>query len=85
MRTEQVQLEDWVWAALHSAAARRGVEISDLIRSAIEEKYLQTARERVEAFRAWQAPWRDRADIGDSTEYVRQLREDDRLDRLYQE
>jgi hypothetical protein len=54
VKSEQVQLEDWAWAAL----------------------------QRAEAFRAWKAPWRERQDIGDSSEYVRDLREDDRLNRL---
>lgn len=45
----------------------------------------QIARERVEAFRAWKAPWGDRDDIGDSVEYVSRLRDDGRLGRLYAE
>jgi hypothetical protein len=63
----------------------RVCHVSDLIRSAIEEKYLRTARQRVDAFRVWQAPWRDREDITDAAEYVRELRQDGRLDRLYPE
>jgi hypothetical protein len=49
------------------------------------EALLSTAAERVRAFRAWKAPWRDRDDIGPALEYVQQLREDTRLDRLYSE
>jgi len=83
--SRQVQLEEWAWDALRAAAAQRGVAVSDLIREAVEEKYLKGARCRVEAFRAWQAPWRDRDDIGDSAEYVRRLRQDNRLERIYSE
>ena len=83
--TAQVPLEDWAWAALQSVASEKGIPVSELIRSAVEEKYLQGPRSRVEAFRAWKAPWRDRGDIRDAAEYVRELREDGRIDRLYSE
>ena len=85
MKVAEIELEDWAWTALQSAANRKGVSVSDLIRGAIEEKYLRTAAERVRAFRQWKAPWRDRDDIGETAAYVRQLREDDRLERLYPE
>jgi hypothetical protein len=85
MKRAQVNLEDATWSALEQVARAQGVTLADLIRAAVEEKYMQSARERVDAFRAWQAPWRDRDDIGDSSEYIRQLREDDRLDRIYSE
>ncbi len=85
MTTAQVALEDWAWAALQAVAAKKGIPVSEWIRSAVEEKYLRVPGARLGAFRAWQAPWRDREDIGDSSEYVRQLREDGRLDRLYSE
>jgi hypothetical protein len=85
MKRAQVNLEDATWSALEQLARAQGVTVADLIRAAVEEKYIQSARERVEAFRAWKAPWRDRDDIGDSSEYIRQLREDDRLDRIYSE
>lgn len=91
MRSEQVQLDDWAWIVLQAVASERGVGISDLISSAVEEKYLQnasekrTAQERIEAFRSWRAPWSERDDIGDSTEYVRRLGQDDKIERLYSE
>jgi hypothetical protein len=61
------------------------MSVADLIRVAVEEKYIQTARERVEAFRAWKAPWHDRDDIGDSSACIQQIRKDDRLERIYPE
>jgi 3',5'-cyclic AMP phosphodiesterase CpdA len=85
VRTAEVQLEDWAWAALQGVASSEGVAVSDLIRTAVEEKYLRTAGERVEAFKNWQAPWHDREDIGDPAEYIEQLRRDGRIDRLYPE
>ncbi len=85
MRTAHIHLEDWAWTALEAAANKDGVGVADLILSAIQEKYLQAADQRVEAFRTWQPPWRDREDIGDSVAYVSQLRQDSRLDRFYPE
>ena len=85
VRTAEVQIEDWAWTALQGLASDQGVAVSDLIRAALEEKYyLSAARRRVEAFRSWQAPWHDREDIGDASGYVERLRQDDRIDRLFQ-
>jgi hypothetical protein len=71
-------------ASALSGAGIAGQE-SDLTRAAVEEKHLRTTNERVEAFRKWNAPWRDREDIGHSTEYINELREDDRIERLRSE
>jgi hypothetical protein len=85
MSIREIQLEDWAWEALDSEAERNGVGVSVLIREAVAEKYLPSSTQRVEAFRQWKGPWADRDDIGDAVEYVRKLREDDRIKRLYTE
>jgi len=72
--TAQFPIEDWAWAALQAVANEKGIPVSELIRSAVEEKYLRLPAARLEAFRAWQAPWHDREDIGNASEYVSQLR-----------
>jgi hypothetical protein len=68
MKQARVDFEDATWAALQHIAGLRGIEVSDLIRAAVEEKYIHSACEWVEAFRTWKAPWYD---IEDSDEYVR--------------
>jgi hypothetical protein len=83
MKEAQVSLEDTTWSVLQAIASREGREVSDLIRVAVEEKYLSDAKERVEAFRAWKSPWQDRDDLGDSSEYIERLRQDDRMERIY--
>lgn len=85
MRTAEIEFEEKTWAALQSVAAVQGVGVPELIRTVVEEKYSASAEARVAAFRAWQGPWKTRNDMGDSDQYVRQLRTDDRLDRLYTE
>jgi hypothetical protein len=85
MSTREIQLEDWAWETLDSEAARNGIGISDLIGAAVAEKYLRSPAQRVEAFRNWKGPWRERHDIGDAAEYVRRLREDDRIERVHAE
>jgi hypothetical protein len=56
--------------------------MSELVRQAIRETYLSPSADRTAAMRAVVGLWKDRADVGDSTEYVRKLRDDSRLDRL---
>ncbi len=85
MRTAEIHFEEGTWATLQSLAVEQGVGVPELIRAAVEEKYLSGMADRVAAFRTGQGPWKDREDTGDSSEYVRQLRTDNRLDRLYVE
>ena len=85
MQPAQIELEDWAWAVLREVSTQKGVGISDLIQLAVQEKYRMTDPARIEAFREWRAPWRDRDDIGDAETFVRALRDDTRLARLYSE
>jgi macrodomain Ter protein organizer (MatP/YcbG family) len=83
VRQTQVQLEDEVWNNLEARAKREGTTIEDLARQAIRERYCSSGREeRRRAMMAFVGIRADRDDIGDSTEYIRELREDDRLERL---
>ena len=82
MRRTQLYLDEDLWKLLHTIAVQSKVTISDLVRTAIREKYNQNALRRKEAMEAVIGLWKDRTDIGDTEAYVRKLRRDNRLERL---
>jgi len=75
-------VDDDVWQALQIRARQSGSTMSELVRKAIRETYMNPAADRKAAMLAVVGLWKDRGDIGDSTEYVRALRRESRLDRL---
>ena len=84
VKTAELHLDDWAWKNLQAAARRQGVAVPQLIRAAVEEKYLHAAAERrIDAFRKWVAPWRDRDDFAATGTYIRGLRRGHRLKQLY--
>jgi hypothetical protein len=82
MRRTQLYLDDALWKALHTRARSEGTSISELVRRAARERYLSNLEERRKAMLAFAGIRKDRADLPDSTEYVRGLRQDTRIDRL---
>jgi len=82
MRRTQLYLDDDLWNALHARARSQGTTISDLVRRAARERYLGNLDERREAMQALVGISADRADLADSTEYLRTLRRGTRIDRL---
>lgn len=82
MRRTQLYVDDDVWQALQIRARQSGSTMSELVRKAIRETYMNPAADRKAAMLAVVGLWKDRGDIGDSTEYVRALRRESRLDRL---
>ncbi|HXY77538.1 MAG TPA: ribbon-helix-helix protein, CopG family [Candidatus Acidoferrales bacterium] len=84
MRRTQLYLDDDLWNALHAHARRQGTTISDLVRQTVRERYLGNLEERRAAMLAFVGIRKDRKDLPDSTEeYVRSLRRDTRLERLW--
>jgi Arc/MetJ family transcription regulator len=84
VRRTQLYLDDDLWAALHTRAKREKTTVSDLVRQAARERYLGNLEERHKAMEAMVGIWKDRSDLPDSTEeYVRNLRRDGRLERLW--
>jgi metal-responsive CopG/Arc/MetJ family transcriptional regulator len=83
MRRTQLYLEDDLWEMLHVRARREGSSVSELVRKAVRERYLGNLEERARAMQAFVGIRKDRTDIGDSTEYIRKLRHDDRLERVW--
>ena len=63
-------------------ARQSGGSVSELVRNAIREKYSQDRARRIEAFESIIGLWKDRTDIGETEDYVRDLRRDSRLERF---
>jgi len=82
MRRTQLYLDDDLWNALHTRARSQGTTISALVREAARERYLGNLDERREAMLAFVGIRKDRTDLPDSSEYVRSLRRDSRIERL---
>jgi metal-responsive CopG/Arc/MetJ family transcriptional regulator len=76
-------LDDDLWQMLHDRARAEGTTISELVRQAVRDRYSVDHERRRKAMMGIVGMWADREDIGDSTEYVRNLRRDNgRFDRL---
>jgi predicted DNA-binding ribbon-helix-helix protein len=82
VRRTQLYLDDDLWQALHARARREDTTISDLVRQAARERYLGSSTVRNSAMQAAVGIWKDRADIGDTKVYIRDLRRGVRLKRL---
>ncbi len=78
VRRTQLYLDDDLWKILQIRSRQQNTTISALARQAIRDQYLSNARERKAAMTAIIGMWKDREDIGDSTEYIRALRKDRR-------
>ena len=82
MRRTQLYLDDDLWRALHNRAMQEGTTISELVRQAARKQYVGDLEERRKAMLAFVGAGRDRDDLNDSEAYIRNLREDNRLERL---
>jgi Ribbon-helix-helix protein, copG family len=82
MKRTQLYLEDDLWKTLHVIARQSRSTVSELVRKALREKYLDNAAGRKEALLSAVGLWKDRTDLPDTEEYVRGLRKDDRLRRI---
>jgi hypothetical protein len=82
VKRTQLYLEDDLWAALHARAKRENTTISELARQALREHYMARLEDRKKAMLDFVGIRKDRDDIGDSTEYIRELRRSTRLERL---
>jgi hypothetical protein len=82
MRRTQLYLEDDVWAALHAKALLEGATVSELVRIAVRERYMGNLAERRAAMLGIVGLWKDRAGMEDAESFIRNLRDDDRPQRL---
>ena len=78
----QLYLDDDIHAHLRDLARRQGRTVSDLVREALKRVYGPADRdERKTTLEGIGGLWRDRDDLGDTAEYVRDLRRDTRRRR----
>jgi hypothetical protein len=82
VRRTQLYLDDDLWNALHVRAREQGTTISDLVRQAARERYLDKLEGRREAMQAFVGITNERPDLADSTKYIRELRRGTRIQRL---
>jgi hypothetical protein len=75
-------LDDQLWKLLHQRAHKERTTVSELVRQAVRDQYLGNLEKRREAMDSLVGLWKDRDDLGDSTEYVRDLRRGTRTERL---
>ena len=83
MRRTQLYLDDHLWNALHTRARSRKTTVSELVREAVRERYLPKQDEQTKAMQEFVGIRKTRSGPGDAAQYIRRLRADDRLDRLY--
>jgi hypothetical protein len=82
MRRAQLYLDEELWSALHARALLEGATISELVRVAVRDKYLGNQEERRAAMLGMVGLWKDRAHAEDAESFIRNLRDDDRQQRL---
>ena len=85
MKRTQLYLDDDLWEALHVRARTERTTISDLVRQAARERYLGDLEERRKAMLAIVGIGRDNPEFSDSAKYVRRMRRDRRLERLWRQ
>jgi metal-responsive CopG/Arc/MetJ family transcriptional regulator len=83
MRRTQLYLDDHLWNALHARARSRKTTVSELVREAVRERYLGRRDEQMKAMQEFVGVRKERSEPLDAVEYVRSLRQGDRLDRLH--
>jgi ABC-type multidrug transport system ATPase subunit len=82
VKRTQLYLDEDLWQALHTKAAIEKTTVSDLVRIAARERYLEDSEKRREALMGIVGIWKDRTDLPDTETYVRNLRKGSRLKRL---
>jgi hypothetical protein len=85
MRRTQLYLEDDLWTTLHAKALLEGATISELVRVAVRERYMGNLAERRAGMLGVVGLWKNRAGLEDAESFIRNLRDDDRQERLASE
>ena len=71
-----------MWSTLHIRAQQSGTSVSELVRQAVRDKYVNSPESRRQAMQGWVGLWKDRTDLPDTETYVRRLRKGTRLRRM---
>lgn len=84
MKRSQVYLLDSQWQKLIALSKQHRESVAQLIRSAIDKAYEEKTGIDFElALRKGFGIWKKRTDLGNTDNYVRMLRTDKRMNRLY--
>ncbi len=78
----QLYLDEDAWNVLHQRAQSEGSTVSELVRLAVQEKYLGDRGRRQKAMQAVIAIRKDRPEFSDVQGYIRGLRRGRRIERL---
>ncbi len=78
----QLYLDEDAWNVLHQRAQSEGSTISELVRQAVQEKYLGDRGRRRKAMQAFIAIRKDHPEFSDAASYIRGLRRGRRIERL---
>ena len=73
VKRTQLYLDDDLWETLHILARQSRSTVSELVRSAIREKYVGDAASRKTALLFAIGLWKDRTDLPNAQTYVRNL------------
>ena len=76
-------MEEDVWKVLQMRARELKCTVSELVREAVREKYIENGSRRREALLSAIGIWKDRTDLPKTATYVRRLRKSSRLKRLW--
>lgn len=82
MRRTQLYLDDNLWNVLHERARSRKTTVSELMREAVRERYLNGRDVQRKAMEQFVGIRKDHSGSPDAVEYVRKLRRGSRLNRL---
>lgn len=82
MHRTQLYLDDNLWTTLKARAQRDGTTISELVRVAARERYMDHLERRRAAMEAFVGIRSDRPEFEDVDGYIRNLRKDTRTQRL---
>jgi hypothetical protein len=82
MRRTQLYLDHDLWTTLKAKAKRDGTTISDLARVAARDKYIHSREQRIADMKSVIGLWKERDELADTDEFIRNLRSDDRMERL---
>ena len=86
MRRTQLYLDDELYRILSALSRQEKKSISELVRSAIAEKYImKDAVDKIVIVDRLASIWKDREDMKSPEEYIRILRKDTRRERLRSE
>ena len=84
MKRSQVYLLNSQWQKLITLSKQEGESVAELIRTAIDKVYTKKNDVDFEsALRKGFGIWKKRTDIGSTDNYVRMLRADKRINRIY--